>query len=158
MATFLFPMCNVSTCRKKKKNAQKFKWINMARVLTVIFLPRLAHAVARQDWIAAPSFIRFKMLKQCNVVFFCVRVNLSTQKIGCFVMFTLLLCRCFSPFAAELMSRRPVENEVWTEEGDIYVLDNGRTARHFIDKKIQEFDSMVTKWQDLSLEFQRLVI
>lgn len=52
------------------------------------------------------------------------------------------------------MSRRPVENGFWTEEGDIYILDNGRTAKHFIDQKIKEFDSMVTKSQDLSLEFQ----
>lgn len=70
-------------------------------------------------------------------------------------MFIMLLCVCvFLPFAARLMSRRPVENGVWTEEGDIYILDNGRTAKHFTDQKIKEFDSMVTKSQDLSLEFQ----
>ena len=38
--------------------------------------------------------------------------------------------------------------DVWTKEDDIYILDNGRTAKHFIDKKIEEFDSMVTKPQD----------
>lgn len=68
-------------------------------------------------------------------------------------MFITLLCICFSSFAARSMSRRPVENDVWTEEGDINILNNGRTAKHFIDKKIKEFDSMVTKSQDLSLGF-----
>lgn len=55
----------------------------------------------------------------------------------------------FPPFA--------VENDVWTEDGGVYILDNGRTAKHFIDKKIKELDSMVTKCQDLSFESQRLV-
>lgn len=42
------------------------------------------------------------------------------------------------------MSKRPVEKDDWTKEGDIYILDNGRTAKDFMDKKIKEFDSMVT--------------
>lgn len=66
----------------------------------------------------------------------------------------------FFPFAAQLMSWRQVKNDVWTEEGDIYILDNGRTAKHFIDEKIKDFDSMVTKSQDLVFKFliQLLVI
>uniref|UniRef100_H3D923 ornithine decarboxylase n=1 Tax=Tetraodon nigroviridis TaxID=99883 RepID=H3D923_TETNG len=34
------------------------------------------------------------------------------------------------------------EKDDWTKEGDIYILDNGRTAKDFMDKKIKEFDSM----------------
>lgn len=42
-------------------------------------------------------------------------------------------------------------NGVWTDEGDVCILDEKKTAKHFIDKKIKELDSMVRKSQDLSL-------
>lgn len=42
-------------------------------------------------------------------------------------------------------------NGVWTDEADVHILDEKKTAKHFIDKKIKELDSMVRKSQDLSL-------
>lgn len=67
-----------------------------------------------------------------------------------YIYFTSL-CLCFSPFSSGLKPRRPVG---LTEEDDVYILDNGKTAEHLIEKKIKEFDSMVTKCQDLSFDFQ----
>lgn len=49
-------------------------------------------------------------------------------------------------------------NGVWTDEGDVYILDEKQTAKHFIDKKIKELDSMVMKSQDLSFGLKLTVL
>lgn len=45
-------------------------------------------------------------------------------------------------------------NGVWPDECDVYILDSESTAAQFIDKKIKEFDSMVSKSPDLSLRLK----